>query len=818
MVDIKSVGTSTGSPINVELSYRIIELFSAGLYSSPNKAFEELVTNSYDAEAKKVAVGVPSDFSTEDYLWVLDDGESMDSAGLHNLWKIGESNKREKGKEHARKQIGKFGIGKLATYILTHQLTYVCKSRGKYLAVTMDYDALEKDETRTKSIALDERKLTRKEAKEIVEEFTLVHGEDLSPFALFGAGAEKTWTFCLMTKLKTKARDIAPGRLQWILRTALPLNPNFKLYYNGKRLESSKIANKAEKQWIIGKSDGVVANNENYKTTKYQNKPAVNLPHIKNITGTITYYEDSFATGTKSEEQGRSHGIFLMVRDRLINLDDPLLGMGPFGHGAFNRTRMMVYADELDDHITSTRESIKDSPALADLKKYLGSKFNEVHSYYMDKRKRKDVESSAPFKLSNSAYSLSRGPIFSAAHKLLDGEIADLQLISVPEFDNDDDKSLFLDSVKVDLESEEGLIQSFEREFENPANPICRFELEDRNVVLNMVHPYSYYLAEEHVDANVIEIIASMEVLLEAQMIEADIPDSVRISLLEKRDRTFRNLSQQNPHSAAAVAQGIADAESDANGLEDVLVDAFNILGFSATRLGKNGRPDGIGIAELVRHSKISSDSYKLIWDAKSTIHTKASSTNISIAGIDRHRDDYSADFACVIARDYQGGGDDTSKICKEALKNKVTLIRTKDLGKLLYIAIPQQLNLYDLKDFFSTCYTPTQTAAWIAGLEKREVAKIPYKDLVYGLHRMQSEDNERVTVEGFRYKDPKFTNYSSAEITQMIEMLSRQVPKYVHIEGNAVSVNSKPEVIMKALKDTYVPPEFQNLYKKVNN
>ena len=42
--------------IHVTLSYRIIELFSAGLYSSPNKAFEELVCNSYDAHASKVGV------------------------------------------------------------------------------------------------------------------------------------------------------------------------------------------------------------------------------------------------------------------------------------------------------------------------------------------------------------------------------------------------------------------------------------------------------------------------------------------------------------------------------------------------------------------------------------------------------------------------------------------------------------------------------------------------------------------------------------------------------------------------------------------
>ncbi|MEE9389746.1 MAG: ATP-binding protein, partial [Candidatus Aminicenantaceae bacterium] len=75
--NIENVGKKIGS-IPVSISYRIIELFSAGLYSSPNKAFEELVCNSYDAFSNKVAVYVPSNITRESLLWVCDNGESMD--------------------------------------------------------------------------------------------------------------------------------------------------------------------------------------------------------------------------------------------------------------------------------------------------------------------------------------------------------------------------------------------------------------------------------------------------------------------------------------------------------------------------------------------------------------------------------------------------------------------------------------------------------------------------------------------------------------------------------------------------------------------
>ena len=47
------LGKPSKKHIDVRISYRIIELFSEGLYSSPNKAVEELVSNSWDAGAEK---------------------------------------------------------------------------------------------------------------------------------------------------------------------------------------------------------------------------------------------------------------------------------------------------------------------------------------------------------------------------------------------------------------------------------------------------------------------------------------------------------------------------------------------------------------------------------------------------------------------------------------------------------------------------------------------------------------------------------------------------------------------------------------------
>ncbi|WFF30897.1 hypothetical protein FAM19024_000062 [Propionibacterium freudenreichii] len=93
--------------VPVKLSYGIIERFSEGLYSSPNKTFEELITNSYDAGAREVWVYLATDLSSEKAtLLVVDDGESMTLDGLADLWKIGESRKRSETPPPGRKKPG----------------------------------------------------------------------------------------------------------------------------------------------------------------------------------------------------------------------------------------------------------------------------------------------------------------------------------------------------------------------------------------------------------------------------------------------------------------------------------------------------------------------------------------------------------------------------------------------------------------------------------------------------------------------------------------------------------------------------------------
>src|SRR3954470_5252017 len=123
-----TIGTLSGD-ISVELSTRFLEHFSEQLYSSPQKAFEELISNGWDAGADYVDVRIASDLTQPGAtLAVLDNGTSMNEEGLKQLWHIASSPKKDTPVLYGRPLIGKFGVGKLATYVLANKLTYICKA------------------------------------------------------------------------------------------------------------------------------------------------------------------------------------------------------------------------------------------------------------------------------------------------------------------------------------------------------------------------------------------------------------------------------------------------------------------------------------------------------------------------------------------------------------------------------------------------------------------------------------------------------------------------------------------------------------------
>lgn len=800
--------------IKVVISKRIIELFSAGLYSSPNKAFEELVCNSYDAFADKVGVYVPSDLTVPDaMIWVCDNGHSMNQNELKDLWKVGDSNKnRQREAPSHRLPIGRFGIGKLATYILANNLTYLCKKDGRYLATKMDYTLINNDG----DLKLDEIELTEDQAKQLIDPIVHQKGIFLSPFQFFGQKSERTWTLSILSNLKPKSTEIKEGRLKWVLKTALPINPSFNLYFNGSVLESSKIKTPIMKTWIIGKDDETASKMSECDTVSEGNRSFLNFPNLKRVYGKIELYEDSLLDG-KSSELGRSHGIFLMVRGRLINLDDPLLGMDAFSHGAFNKSRIIVHADELDNNIASTREAIKESLPYSQLKNYLKKKFNnEVRKYYFENEMNKERENTLSYRLLQTPNSISKTPILNFIRRYFKGEVTNPWLIEIPNVTEGEQKD-FIFEMEENLETESIISGEPLWEYMAPDAPIAKYDIPKKILRINLMHPFIANYSDQIRTKLPIEFIATTEVLTEAHMYEIGLDEGDIQDIMRRRDRVIRELVFSDRLSAPVVVELIKSALADPTGLEESIYKAFLTLGFETNKIGGNGTPDGQAHAILGYSESDRNENYSLTYDAKSTGKTKIKSETAKLATINRHKTTYNANFALVVAVDFEGSDDPSSSISLEATQQKITVMKAKDLMRLVLLAVPKQIGLKKLRELFETCYTPLEVSAWVDSIEESNVERGPINELLQVIYTLQKNDSEPPELASVRYKLNQDIggNYSKNDLKDLIQSLKILVPGFINLENERVNLNQNPRLIKEALglATNSIPLDFQNLY-----
>ena len=438
-----TVGTRVGT-IPVELSTRFLEHFSEQLYSSPQKAFEELISNGWDAGADLVDVRVDIDLKRADAtLAVFDNGTSMDEAGLRDLWHIAFSPKESRQTEHGRPLIGKFGIGKLATYVLAEKLTYICKADdGIIRRVTMNYGEVDSQKGAGSDRLINDLKLDvfELDESELGDALTAVYGgEEFLKLVDGGAlvsnvseGSDSddevedefggipavldrdedgTWTLVVLSDLKPTGRELRLGILRRMLAAALPFGSEMCIRLNGTVLRSTKQEANLTEQWVIGPDlevDYIELDDSDIGEDKEENGdaqvegragvkqkspnrvtissgtspyPYVELPEVGRVTGLVRLFEDKISGG-KSEERGASNGFHVNVLGRIVNQLDPSFGEENLNHAAWARFRMAVRADGLNEYLTTNREQFKERHGMKVFRAFLRRVFNKARSVH----------------------------------------------------------------------------------------------------------------------------------------------------------------------------------------------------------------------------------------------------------------------------------------------------------------------------------------------------------------------------------------------------------------------------------------------------
>ncbi len=823
--------------IPVELSYTIVDLFSEDLYSSPNKAIEELVSNSFDAGAKKVHVLFAQDGAGDAAIAVIDDGQGMGPNELRQHWLIGKSNKRELlSLPLGRKQIGKFGIGKLATYVLANCLKHISKIDGKYYSTSMDYrrinERVDAHVGAEEQIRIPLYELTAEGAKQEVTQWMEHHHFKATGIPLFGPDSPDSWTVTVLADLKPKAREIKDGKLRWVLRTALPMRPDFGIWLRGEKLQPSKINKKLLKRWVIGK-DLVNLNREKLKGTRRSfdkrqsdvHKYGIRVPGLGRVTGYAEVYTEKLTEG-KSEEIGRSHGFFVYVYERLINVNDDHFGImsNELRHGTFACFRLVIYMDELDNALRSNRESIGESAQLDVAREVLRGIFNVAHNAIEAHERGEKSGANLAGKLAASPASLSRRPIVELARAVVKGDKKSKYLI-VPHL-APEDQEVFLTSLDQRAQDAKQFVTGVNIDPNSLSHDVMvKFDTKLGRLQLNRAHPFVDTFRDAFRGKGcgpALDALAMSEILVEAHLHSIGIEQEKIDKLLSMRDELLRDLANNSGRSSASsVAEDLLNASNNPESLEMNVVRAFTRLGFCARPIGGKDNPDGVAVATLSAYQTRVIRAYKVSLEAKSTKsgRRKVSAKTVGISRIARHSNEHECDHALVIAPSFNASKH-TSAIGREiraemdsaATSNKktrtFTLIEIATLAHLVKLRPVKQLTLAKIRDLFQNCILPHESAAWVQEIQNMPVQDpLRHRKIIEAIGSLQKNlDQQPVTYEALLVKlmeiDPTAPYKTASELRMICTGLAGLAPHDISAETHKVGLEQSVDNVINDIKN----------------
>ncbi len=759
----------------------------------------------------------------------------MDEEGLRIHWIVGDSIKRaSRTTAKGRRTIGKFGIGKLAAYVLGDRLTHISKIGGKYYSTTMDFSTIPKTAsvtsrkapTRHEPVMLDLRELTTAEAKTALGKW-IIDGGGRDGLRLFGRGAEKSWTVAIISDLKEMASDLSTGRLGWILSTAMPMRDDFALYLNNKPVKSSKEKRTQVGRWELGNQlielpkpapDELEAGvDDKVKPSDYRHWVLTD-PLLGPITGYLEVYEEAIDSG-KSADIGRSNGFFVYVNGRLINPDDAGFGIDRnlLRHGTFSRFRAVINIDRLDEELRSSRENLRVGPRLSRAQEILRGLFNFARGELETHQSEITSERATTQRVADTPYSLTVRP---TVQLLLSSWATGTPTrhLAVPPPDKFSSEDALSSAIEERIEETGGLVSRVRLEPLGPFEPIARLSVVDGQLTLNLEHPFIAHFADEYDDTRKnlpLELLATAEILLEAQLFDAGVDRHVAGAILDERDELLRHLARtsgaQNSH---AVANRLLASVDKPKELESALVDAFRQLGMEAVPIGGNDEPDGLAEAHLAPDSD-GPARYRVTLEAKSKEKPgkRVANKDVRISTVARHRTNHNCDHSIVVGQAFATGKDDTAAVIQEIELDRenskgktITLMTVDDLARLVRLAPIKRLNLVELRQLFDA-QSPSEASAWVDRLENRQTNGSPARIILEAVWELQKDDaTHRVEYGSLRtvLRREQKLELDDTELKTECVALSRMAPNHFRATDDRVELSIHPDKVLD-LVDTYL-------------
>uniref|UniRef100_UPI00301A8C42 hypothetical protein n=2 Tax=unclassified Microbacterium TaxID=2609290 RepID=UPI00301A8C42 len=263
--------------------------------------------------------------------------------------------------------------------------------------------------------------------------------------------------------------------------------------------------------------------------------------------------------------------------------------------------------------------------------------------------------------------------------------------------------------------------------------------------------------------------------------------------------------------NSITVAQGLMNSLTSAKGLELALVDVFQQLGFEAVPKAAKDEQDGLAEAFLPAGDNGVAQ-YRVSLEAKSKEKPggKVKKSSVEVSTIARHRDEADCDYAIVVGPDFETGPDDLGAVIREIQADKlanptkgITLMRARDLARLVRLAPLKRVNLAKMRELLTTCQTPNEAEQWVDVIAASQPESSPHQQILETVWELQQDDRDH-TVEYAALRTAlriaKKLTITDAELREECLALSRMAPGYFIARDDRVELNIKPENVLTTI------------------
>lgn len=806
---VQTVKEDPDKKIPVDVSFRIIKQFSTQLYDSPRRAIEELACNSYDAAAEVCYISTPEDEG--DVLKVLDDGESMDYEGLKWLWKVAESRKQEvlddDRAQYGRQQIGKFGVGKLASFALGSRLTHIATKDGTTRVITVRQDELRRQDSQ----------LLGEEDKPDIPRFGVYEFDEAEAEGILSDFFEdipnpweeewSSWTLAVVGEVpkRNTGSNLKPQYLHNMIRTSIPISSNFTTYLNGQKITEreprselrfklnvtdeaiiSRVEDKIQESLVdfgeYESTDEIPKEEYEVTTTRITNPEntdediqGIHVPNLGGVAGTAKFYTDNITSPKRSDRGFTDHGFRVRVRGKLLNKDHERFGLHNLSHRYWNKMVAEVEMPGLDDSIRVQRDDTMDTLEVRIAQVVLRSIFNAVRHKGKKYEEKGDDDSNGEIErpFTDRLSVRSRDYVHQAISGLSDeSEIPDdLSKVSI------DYAPLGVSRDAVDYDAEDARIRI------NEEHPLIN-SLEDRDGF------------NDDVKESLSEILAGRLLLDGFQRYHGVDEYVVQVSG-QIFESVLRSASEKFSDEVSYQMDYLRDTSYEGHTeFEVAIAETLQSMGISAVQEGGPDASDGIITTPQA------GDNYHISVEAKGSGEV-ITHKNFNKGDIDRHMEDDDCDHALIVARGFQleGRGDRDSAFMR-SLKEYESLMSLEAIERLLRLHRVRRFSYPQLMKIFKNDEYPEDLVEFITETWYDTPEEVMTRAILEEAHDYMAQNSTHPNI---GILDDRLDDIEYDEIWDNLDFVKSFAPGMIRFEGShrtQFELKAGPDTILERLSD----------------